>query len=863
MTDYLLDFEDGTDAADVVAGGDIVVVTDPAPTYSAAAAFHGVMGVLADVQSSLRVENDTDEQSGSLYITPTTLGLAQNSCRVVAITNNSNSALGYIRFHNDGHIDITDYTNTLGLGVRASTTMVEGDRFRFDWQAEIDMVAYTCTISLRIFKNANIEGVTPNETVTSPAMSFPTGRTPGRVWVGSSSDSWVVELDTFRWSDDLQWFGPYGTPTYTGSCELLWVGTPSQTSFYVSALTSAASFISVQTSTDPGFATVDETATYVPDSEGWFRLEVTGLTPGTRYYYRLLDNSVPMTGDNEGSIKTLPGGAIVPSTTIALGACTQHNQQGAGDASDALDDIVAWDPDFMVHTGDFHYRSSESLDPVVHQDWFVDQIQNFPGHADLCANVGMFYVPSDHEAGPDNGDSDEPYILAFNEAYENIVPYSGSTDHYRTWVVGRVRFIMLDVRNPDRSPGAMAQGPTKTMLGATQKTWLFDQLDQPELLKVIISDVPWPGPASLSDGIDKWWAYDDERSEIADYITDNGINVDFWNGDGHNMAVCSGASNNYGNFPMVQSAPFANIGGGRNSGEWDEKYEINQGNQYRNYCRITITDNGQTITRTVSGWDAINGVERVSSVEGWSSAAVTTNTADFKMGSSDVDKIYHGTDLVWEPGGPAVISRVGEDSYYSDSSAADFEVTVPSGTVAGDLILLYAGTSSTATVFTGPTGVTGWVPRAEVANGSARLFQWYKIADGSEADEVVTLEPSDSGKGTMAVVVYRDAAFDDYASDDSDPGGTSVSAPTATASSNDSAVIEVYVERSSSQVENMTIPAGTTEVVYVQGIGGGHSSILIVETLLEAAGTVGGDTTVFSPEATIRVVRTTTVLEPA
>jgi hypothetical protein len=136
----------------------------------------------------------------------------------------------------------------------------------------------------------------------------------------------------------------------------------------------------------------------------------------------------------------------------------------------------------------------------VHRQGWEDQIRFAPGLLELTRDVPMWYCRSDHEAGPDNGDSNNAYTAAsiglpapraLRHAGRRAVDAAGL---YQTWVVGRVRFILIDVRNIDRSPGANTDNSSKTMLGATQKAWLKTQLLQPEPVKVIVSDVAWMGP---------------------------------------------------------------------------------------------------------------------------------------------------------------------------------------------------------------------------------------------------------------------------------------------------------------------------------------------------------------------------------
>ena len=132
---------------------------------------------------------------------------------------------------------------------------------------------------------------------------------------------------------------------------------------------------------------------------------------------------------------------------------------------------------------------------------------------------------------------------------------------WQAWTAGRVRFIMPDIRNTDRSPGAMTDGPGKTMLGAPQLAWFYNQLLMPEPLKIIVEDTQWPGPASGlldTEGPDKWWSYSTERSAIISFMQANAAQVGsvLWiHGDSHLVGVLDGADNSWGGFPVFCAAP--------------------------------------------------------------------------------------------------------------------------------------------------------------------------------------------------------------------------------------------------------------------------------------------------------------------
>ena len=164
----------------------------------------------------------------------------------------------------------------------------------------------------------------------------------------------------------------------------------------------------------------------------------------------------------------------------------------------AITDWVSWNPDLCCFTGDQNYWDTESTDLWTQVNLYELQIGNsglgngggYPSsYSQMHGSHWGFYCRSDHEAGPDNGDSGPanvvPWIPVNISAALEVFPWatlgdiSGSSPPvglWQAWTAGRVRFIMPDIRNTDRSPGAMTDGPGKTMLGAPQLAWFCNQL---------------------------------------------------------------------------------------------------------------------------------------------------------------------------------------------------------------------------------------------------------------------------------------------------------------------------------------------------------------------------------------------------
>jgi hypothetical protein len=368
-------------------------------------------------------------------------------------------------------------------------------------------------------------------------------------------------------------------------------------------------------------------AAQTPDALGRLRYVAIGLASGTQFYYQLADTPAGGTEQLVGEIgkfRTL-GGAVLK---IAPWGCITTN---AADGV-AMADLRTWDPDIAPCLGDFTYAGPSSTDAEVHAAAFESQIIGAANLRAMLRDIPVPLMASDHDTIPtDNGDSNNSTNQASIQAYERFAPYaelassgSGATRKGRWQSVvapspsGGIRMIFADSRSMDRSPGLMAQGPTKTHFGAEQLAWLLDELDQPEPLKILFMDVAWMGPASTSNGEDKMWSYANERQTIIDHVAANDIRLELVHSDSHLIGTTARESNAYGNFPVTCSAPMHNVGGGRNPNEFDWFFS-NAVGDCRQYIRMTITDDSGAGTITVEkvGWDAAAGISRGSETTVW------------------------------------------------------------------------------------------------------------------------------------------------------------------------------------------------------------------------------------------------------
>jgi alkaline phosphatase D len=304
------------------------------------------------------------------------------------------------------------------------------------------------------------------------------------------------------------------------------------------------------------------------------KVDATGLAPGRTYYY-----AFDVGGEQSpiGRTRTLPAQGT-PRLRVALVSCSNYpagffNVYGCINQRPDLDAIV--------HVGDYIYEFAEGEYGVGQQIGRVPE----PAHeAITLADYRMRYatyrtdpdlqeahrlfpfiaVWDDHEItndawsggainhNPEKGEgSFAVRQRAAYQAYLEWMPIRESRapgiQLYRTFNIGGlVDLIMLDTRGlRDRqastNDAAAIADPNRTLLGATQERWLFDELRSSvrtgtswRLLgqQVVFSQASLPGITRINT--DGWDGYQGQRTRVLDVLERESIgNVAILTGDAH------------------------------------------------------------------------------------------------------------------------------------------------------------------------------------------------------------------------------------------------------------------------------------------------------------------------------------------
>ncbi len=356
-----------------------------------------------------------------------------------------------------------------------------------------------------------------------------------------------------------------------------------------------------------------------PDASGVATFELTGLKSDSVHYF-----AVEAGGRRSlvGRFRTFHDGPM--SFRAVFGSCAS-----TGSNHRIFSTVLDLDPLLFIHMGDFHYENIDVNRPAAFRSAF-ERVLASPRQSALYRSVPVAYIWDDHDYGPDDADRTAPGREAALAVYQQYVPHypltrtEGTVESIQqAFSAGRIRFILTDVRAA-RDPEDEPDGPGKSMLGAAQREWLFEELKRAGqyALVVWVNAVPWITKGD-EDGRHGWAPYHWERTSIADRIKDLNL-VDrllVLSGDGHMVAIDDGTHSNYASdrepgergFPVVHAAPldrYPRIKGGPYShGTVPRRvFRLFSWVKKQQFGLMEVEDDGRVLQVTLTGRDSRGGL---------------------------------------------------------------------------------------------------------------------------------------------------------------------------------------------------------------------------------------------------------------
>jgi alkaline phosphatase D len=351
--------------------------------------------------------------------------------------------------------------------------------------------------------------------------------------------------------------------------------------------------------TEPVYSAFD---TSEIDHNNIVTLDVEGLIPNSQYHYAPeVDGFLDLA--SIGRFRTFP--SDTGSFSFAFASCAT-----TGSNHPVFQTIRGLDPLFFFHLGDFHYEDIAVDDVDVFRQAY-EAVLSSPNQSQMFRDIPLEYIWDDHDFGPNNSDSTAPGRLAARLTYQEYVPHyplvagTGDVPIYHAFTVGRIRFIVCDMRSA-RSPYYATDNGSKTMMGTEQKAWFKQELlnarDSFPLI-VWVNSLPWIGVT----GDDGWYLYTTERREIANFIKANNIErLCMISGDAHMLAIDDGTNSDYATgggaaFPVMHAAAL-DRGGSVKGGPYSHGAFPGGGQ----FGMMTVSDTGDSIHVVWSGLTYLN-----------------------------------------------------------------------------------------------------------------------------------------------------------------------------------------------------------------------------------------------------------------
>lgn len=641
MADVLNSFEGGTNGATITtgnsggasgsafgfvqipAGGSAIYTTTSYRGTLAGQFSTGSSAAVCQAEYSTAVgAASTGQVFGRLRFRIPSLPPDATGIRVAVICDSTGSFRAEVRVNNTGTVTLR---NSAGTTIGTFTdTYVAGAW----WDVGMAILVFSTTVGQMEAKKYDASGVA-TQTITSAANQNTTGSggtNKLQVGVIRSLAGLTVQVDDVAWSTTAYPTLPaVSNPTVTYGPWSGGVTDDQVTVTYVMASTTSARLV-VSTSSD--LSSPIYSSAVGPDASNVVKLTASGLPADTQLYYGVEADGTVLAG-GRGEVRTFPTPGTPANFSVAFGSCQFTVPSDSTFTAIMNRSGVNGRALQLIHMGDMNYRDWDGT--ATASDILAQHMTSLASGsmAPMLSKIPINYIWDNHDWGGDNSDrtaaAGDLVAQVYRQVYPTYpLPATNGRGAYHSWVVGRIRFIQLDVRSY-RDPQSNTENSSKTMLGTEQKAWLKDELIADEPLKILCANYPWRDDG---DGSGRWGSYSPEFTELSDYIDANALGqVYVIFGDRHYLAADDGTSSGTRGIPQAGGAPFQQSTVAVTNAWSQGSYTIAP-STLQAYGWLDITDDGQIITIDYAGVTTADGLERVSMTTVFNTGLSFGDTAD-------------------------------------------------------------------------------------------------------------------------------------------------------------------------------------------------------------------------------------------
>lgn len=258
------------------------------------------------------------------------------------------------------------------------------------------------------------------------------------------------------------------------------------------------------------------------------------LSANTTYYYAIeSDGIIDNRAEAIGKFKTPQAGPH--SFSFTAGACNFLF------AHPVFQKIKEKEPLFMLISGDLHYRDPNSTNVNVHRIAYERNVLSMGYIRELYNEIPLAYVWDDHDFSGDDSNAFSIGAESAKQAFREYVPHypfgtglvNQNSAIYQSFVIGRVRFIMTDLRSESTPSGHMS---------AQQLQWFKNECLVAKNANQMICWVSSFGiTANNSDSWGGSLAFRQQRNEIFSFLNQANIqNLFVISGDAHAIGIDDG-----------------------------------------------------------------------------------------------------------------------------------------------------------------------------------------------------------------------------------------------------------------------------------------------------------------------------------